>query len=234
MWAIAQTTAPASSTQKMPSKSDPQGYSADMFDESKVKSDLGHPETYKAAHEPVRQPVPDDLAAIVNQQFGPDFKIATEKSTGGFKYAKPSVDNWVSFLTGDLDGDGVEDAIIVARCSKPLSKQVEFKYSVVDPYFTYYGYGDPKITATLNSEDPSANFIVLIIHGTGPLAWRAPVPKSKYVVVNLPFDSLSMTHIMAKKNKPVVALSLDAIESSGSVIFWDGKKYKWRDVAGAN
>jgi hypothetical protein len=225
--------APKPASQNMPSKSDPQGYSADMFDESKPKSDLGHPPTYTPAHDAVRQAIPEDLAAVVLAQFGPDFKLATEKATG-FKYAKPVADTWVSFLTGDLDGDGVEDAIIVTRCSKPMSKQVDFKYIVVDPYFTYYGYGDPKITATLNSEDPAGNFIVLIIHGAGPLAWRAPVPKSKYAVVNLPFDSLSMTHFMAKKNKPVPALSLDTIESSGSVIFWDGKKYKWRDVAGGN
>ena len=113
-----------------------------------------------------------------------------------------------------------------------MKGQTDFHYTVVDPYFTYYGYGDPKITATLNSEDPSSNFIVLIIHGAGADGWRAAVPKSKFAVVNLPFDSLSMTHIMAKKNKPVPALSLDTIESSGSVIFWDGKKYKWRDLAG--
>jgi hypothetical protein len=141
----------------------------------------------------------------------------------------------VMFLAADLDGDGVEDAVIVTRSSKPLTRQLEFNYTVVDPYFTYYGFGDPKITATLNSEDPTQNFVVCIIHGSGAQAWRAPVPKSKFVVVNLPFDSLSITHVLAKKKSPpIAALSLDATESSGSVIFWDGKKYKWRDLGTAN
>jgi hypothetical protein len=217
--------------QKMPSKSNPQGYSAEMF-EDKTKSELGHPPTYTPPpDEIVRQKVPDDLAAIVKAQFGPDFKLATGKDAG-FKYTKPTVDTWVMFLTADLDGDGIEDAVVVTRSSKPMSRQAEFHYTVADPYFTFYGFGDPKITATLNSEDPMQNFIVLIIHGAGPEAWRAAVPKSKFAIVNLPFDSLSITHIIAKKKAPLLAaLSLDAKDTSGSVIFWDGKKYKWRDIA---
>src|SRR5437879_11117520 len=87
IWARAQTTTPPATTQKMPSKSDPQGYSAEMFNDSKPKSDLGHPPTYTPAHDAVRQAIPEDLAAVVLAQFGPDFKLATEKATG-FKYAK--------------------------------------------------------------------------------------------------------------------------------------------------
>jgi hypothetical protein len=225
-----------SSGQQMPSKENPQGYSAEMFDDGKIKSDLGHPATYAPPAENAKQQkIPDDLAAVLKAQFGPDFGLAAGKTTG-FKYVKPAADNWVMFLTADLDGDGVEDAVIVTRSSKPLTRQLEFNYTVVDPYFTYYGFGDPKITATLNSEDPTQNFIVCIIHGSGAQAWRAPVPKSKYVVVNLPFDSLSITHVLAKKKSPpIAALSLDAVEASaGSVIFWDGKKYKWRDLGAAN
>jgi hypothetical protein len=228
---FAQMSSQKPATQKMPSKSDPQGYSPEMFEDGKVKSDLGHPPAYTPPPDAASHPkMPEDLAAIVKAQFGPDFEIALGKNTG-FKYAKPAADTWVSFLTADLDGDGVEDAIIVARSSKPMKGQTDFHYTVIDPYFTYYGYGDPKVTATLNSEDPSANFIVLIIHGAGAEGWRAAVPKSKYAVVNLPFDSLSITHVLAKKKSPpIAAVSLDATESSGSVIYWDGKKYRWKDV----
>jgi hypothetical protein len=231
--AFAQTASQKPATQKMPSKSDPQGYSPEMFEDEKIKSDLGHPPAYTPPPNALsHQKMPGDIAAIVKAQFGPDFEIAASKNTG-FKYVKPAADTWVPFLTADLDGDGVEDAIIVARCSKPMKGETDFHYTVIDPYFTYYGYGDPKVTATLNSEDPSANFIVLIIHGAGAEGWRAAVPKSKYVVVNLPFDSLSVTHVLAKKkSNPIAALSLDATESSGSVIYWDGKKYKWRDAGG--
>jgi hypothetical protein len=235
---IAQTaqqapTAPPKSTQKVPTKSDPQGYSQDVLDDgSKVKTELGRPATYKPASGSADKNMPPDLQDVVKAQFGPDFIIAASKSNG-LKYLKPQADTWVPFLTADLDGDGVEDAIIVTRCLKPMSKAVDFHYTVVDPYFTANGFGDPKITATMNNDDPNQNFSVLIIHGAGPEAWRSPTPKSKFVVVNLPFDSLAITHVMAKKKGPLVAaLALDEMESSGSVMFWDGKKYKWRDLTG--
>ena len=83
-----------------------------------------------------------------------------------------------------------------------------------------------------SSDLGTVNFSVLIIHGAGPQAWRSATPKSKFVLVNLPFDSLAITHIIAKKKGPrTTALALDEIESSGSVIYWDGKKYKWRDLS---
>jgi hypothetical protein len=228
-----QPSAPKS-TQKMPSKSDPQGYSKDMFDDgSKTKTELGRPATYTPPNGSPDKKIPSDLAEIVKAQFGPDFEIAAEK-TNGLKYLKPQADTWVPFLTADLDGDGVEDAVIVTRCKKPMSRAVDFNYTVVDPYFSANGYGDPKITATMNSDDPTQNFSVLIIHGAGAQAWRSATPKSKYVVVNLPFDSLAITHVNAgkKKSAPITALALDEVESSGSVIYWDGKKYKWRDLGG--
>src|SRR3954464_14230468 len=200
-FAIAQTTQ-TTSTQKMPSKSDPQGYSKDMFDDgTKTKTQLGHPATYTPPKGSADKKMPADLQEVVTAQFGKDFVIAAEKSNG-LKYLKPQADTWVPFLTGDLDGDGVEDAIIVARCSKPLKGEVDFHYTVVDPYFTANGFGDPKITASMNNDDPMQNFLVLIIHGAGPQAWRSTSPKSKYVVVNLPFDSLAITHVTGKKKGP--------------------------------
>jgi hypothetical protein len=229
------STTQAKSTQKQPSKDDPQGYSKDMFEDgSKIKAELGHPPTYTPPSGAAVKKMPDDIRDIVKAQFGPDFTVAAEKSNG-LKYLKPQADTWVPFLVADLDGDGVEDAIIVTRCAKPMSKSVDFNYTVVDPYYTANGFGDPKITATMNNDDPNQNFVVLIIHGAGPEAWRSSKPKSKFVVVNLPFDSLAITHVVIKKKgPPATALGLDEVESSGSVIFWDGKKYKWRDLGGAN
>src|SRR5437016_9283768 len=86
---LAAQTAPAApattpkTAQKMPSKSDPQGYSKDMFEDgSKTKSDLGHPATYTPAKGSSDKKIPADLAEIVKAQFGPDFEIAAEKSNG--------------------------------------------------------------------------------------------------------------------------------------------------------
>jgi len=178
--------------------------------------------------------VPPDLAEIVKQQFGPCFKLATERSAAQVKYLHPQDEGlpWVMFLTADLDGDGVEDAIIVARCKMPLSDQAAHNYSVTDPYFTNYGYGNPRITAQFNTSDPNRQNLVLIIHGAGKEAWRAATPKAKFVLINLPFDSLSITKVMLRKHS-VQAINLIESESQmTSAVYWDGKKYRWSDVSG--
>src|SRR5579864_84240 len=75
-------------------------------------------------------------------------------------------------LKADLDGDGIEDIVIVARCRNPLPDQAEYNFKVVDPYNAYFGYGDPKVTTQFATEDPNRRGVsLLIIHGTGPEAW---------------------------------------------------------------
>jgi hypothetical protein len=181
--------------------------------------------------------IPADLAEVINKQFGSCFKLATEHSVNtGVKYLHPPQDTlpWVPFLTADLDGDGVEDAIIVARCKNPLTDEMSHNYRVIDPYYTNYGYGDPKITARFNSADPNRQNLVLVIHGAGKEAWRSATPKAKFVIINLPFDSLSLTRVTYRKH-PVLAVNLieDEVQGSGSsTIFWDGKKYRWADTGG--
>jgi len=139
---------------------------------------------------------------------------------------------WVTFLTADLDGDGVEDAIIVARCKTPLADEVTHNYKVIDPYYTNYGYGDPKITAKFNASDPLRQNLVLVIHGAGKEAWRAAAPKAKFVIINLPFDTLSLSQIIYRK-RTVPALGLVETEQElSSAVYWDGKKYRWSDTAG--
>jgi len=175
---------------------------------------------------------PADLAEIVKKQFGPCFELATERSSIKVNYLHPQKETspWVTFLTADLDGDGVEDAIIVARCKTPLADEVSHNYKVIDPYYTNYGYGDPKITSQFNSADPYRQNLVLVIHGAGKEAWRAATPKAKFVIINLPFDSLSLSQITLRK-RPVTALSLLEDEQQlSSAIFWDGKKYRWSDT----
>ena len=179
-----------------------------------------------------KQPVPADLAEIVRQQFGDGFVLATHRTDSTVKYLHPPKEtDWVMFLTGDLDGDNIEDAVIVARNPKPLDGQGKYGYKVIDPYFTYHGYGDPKITSTMMSEDPTQQSVVLIIHGAGAEGWRAAKPKSKFVAINLPFDSLSFSQVKNRK-KMVPALNLASHDTSSSVIYWDGKKYRWRETAG--
>ena len=58
-------------------------------------------------------------------------------------------------LKADLDGDGVEDLVVAAHCTNPLADQAEDNFAVIDPYNTFYGYGNTKITTQFASEDPA-------------------------------------------------------------------------------
>jgi len=175
---------------------------------------------------------PADLAEIVKKQFGPCFEVATERSAAKVNYLHPKAEkSWVDFLTADLDGDGVEDAVIVARCKTPLVDQVTHNYRVIDPYYSNFGYGDPKVTAQFNATDPDRQNLVLVIHGAGKESWRAATPKAKFVIINLPFDNIALTQVTHRK-RPVLAISLVEEEQQlSSAVYWDGKKYKWADTA---
>lgn len=176
---------------------------------------------------------PADLAEVVKKQFGSCFEVATERSAAKINYLHPKAEKaWVDFLAADLDGDGVEDAVIVARCKTPFVDQVSHNYKVIDPYYTNFGYGDPKITVQFNATDPDHQNLVLVIHGAGNEAWRAANPKAKFVIINLPFDNLALTQVM-RRRRPISAISLlEEEQQLSSAVYWDGKKYKWADTAG--
>ena len=155
---------------------------------------------------------------FVQRQFGNQFTLLPE----------------VGARFGDLDGDGAEDAVIAARCKNPLLDEAEHNYTVLDPYYTFYGYGDPKLTTTFREGDPARQgLVVLIIHGDGPDGWRAAKPKSKFVIINLPYRNVSVRK-MALRKKTVQAVY---IEESGeleesSALFFDGKKYRYVPMGG--
>ncbi len=39
-------------------------------------------------------------------------------------------------FTGDLDGDGVDDLVVAAKCKNPMADKDEFSFIVADPYDT--------------------------------------------------------------------------------------------------
>jgi len=134
--------------------------------------------------------------------------------------------------TADLDGDGTEDAVIVAKCTNPLIDETENNFKVVDPYNSFFGYGDTKATSQFASEDPLARSrVLLIIHGAGAEAWRSATPKAKFVIINLPFKQIAVRKLMVKKK---LVTAIYAEESSAdqmtSAIFWDGKKYRYQPL----
>jgi hypothetical protein len=140
-----------------------------------------------------------------------------------------SVDGAPPPLTADLDGDGVEDIVIVARCKNPMIDEAEHNFKVIDPFNAYFGYGDPKTTSQFASEDPgSKGAVLLVIHGDGPDAWRSATPKAKFVIINLPFKQVSLRKYALKKR---FVMAIFAEETGGgdlnSATFWDGKKYRY-------
>jgi hypothetical protein len=155
---------------------------------------------------------------FVQREFGREFTLIPE----------------FGVMTGDLDGDGVEDAVIAARCRNPLIDAAQHNYMVLDPYMTFYGYGDPRVTLSFGDEDPGRRgLVVLIIHGAGPDAWRAAAPKAKYVIINLPYKELSVRKFNVGKNpkKMKQQLAIYAEESNeekeSSAVYFDGKTYKY-------
>lgn len=135
-------------------------------------------------------------------------------------------------MKADMDGDGVEDLVVAARCTNPLADQAEDNFTVIDPYNSFYGYGNTKITTQFASEDPATRGLaLLVIHGAGPEAWRAATPKAKFVIINLPFKQITVKKLIVKK-KTVMAIYAE--ETGGdrmtSTTFWDGKKYRYQPI----
>ena len=153
---------------------------------------------------------------FVQQQFGNQFTLLPE----------------IGAAFGDLDGDGVEDVVIAARCKNPMLDQGDHNYTVIDPYYEFFGYGNPKITTTFSEGVPERRgLVVLIIHGAGPDAWRSATPKAKYVIVNLPYRAISIRKLQLRK-ATVEAIYVEEAGDFGtsSAVFFEGKKLRYRYV----
>jgi hypothetical protein len=134
-------------------------------------------------------------------------------------------------FVGDLDGDGVDDLVIAARCKNPMADQAEYGFHVTDPYNSFMGFGDVKLTSTFASDVPERKGVsLLIVHGVGSEAWRSDKEKPKFLLINLPFKTLTVKRLALKK-KTVLGIYMEEKgegEATASVIFWDGKKYRYQ------
>jgi hypothetical protein len=136
-------------------------------------------------------------------------------------------------FVADLDGDGVDDLVIAARCKNPMADQDEYSFRVSDPYDTFLGFGDVKVTSTFASDEPERRGVtLLIVHGAEKDAWRAETPKAKFLMINLPFKTLAVKKLALKK-KTVLGIYMEERgegEDTSSVLYWDGKKYRYQQL----
>jgi len=139
-------------------------------------------------------------------------------------------------FVGDLDGDGVDDLVVAGRCKNPMADQAEYGFVVADPYNSFLGFGNVKVTSTFASDAPDRKGVcLLIVHGVGPEGWRSDREKPKFLLINLPFKTLTVKRLALKK-KTVLGVYMEEQgegEATSSVIFWDGKKYRYQ-ILGAD
>jgi hypothetical protein len=164
---------------------------------------------------PAKSPVPAVTDEYIQKEFGDNCSLLS---------GPPQ-------FIGDLDGDGVDDLLVAGRCKNPLADQDEYGFRVADPYDSFLGFGDVKVTSTFASDEPARKGVcLLIVHGVGPEAWRSDKTKPKFLLINLPFKSLAVKKLALKKRMTLGIFMEEKGEgeNTSSVVFWDGKKYRYQ------
>ena len=173
----------------------------------------------EAAPLPARatQPSPAVTDEFIHQQFGDNCSLM----------AGPAQ------FVADLDGDGNDDLVFAAKCKNPMADKDEYSFVVADPYDTFLGYADVKVTSTFASDEPERRGLsLLIIHGDEKDGWRAEKPKAKFLMINMPFKTLAVKRLVMKK-KTVLGVYMEETgygNNTSSVLFWDGKKYRYTQL----
>jgi hypothetical protein len=144
-----------------------------------------------------------DPQQLCAREFGDTFKLDAKFSP----------------MIADFDGDGQEDVALVASSKNVLGGELDYHYRTIDPYDSYFGWGDPKITVQFAATNAYGTRYVLVVHN-----WRAP--KAKFVIINLPFEKLSVARVVHRK-KTMSTIHAEETGGMASDVFWDGKKYKW-------
>jgi hypothetical protein len=136
-------------------------------------------------------------------------------------------------MVADLNSDGVADIVLVARCKNALIDQGEKDYKVIDPMDSFYGYGNTAITTSFAPDDPKLRGLaLLVIHGSGPDAWRSATPLAKFVIINIPVKTLTLKKMKVRRKRTVSAIYVEqaSADEMTAVILWDGKNYRYQPL----
>ena len=168
---------------------------------------------------PAKAPTSAVTDAFITKQFGESCSVL------------PGAPQFV----GDLDEDGIDDLVIVAKCKNPMADRDQYDFVVADPYHAFMGFGDVKVTSTFASDVPERRGIaLLIIHGAEKEGWLAEKPKAKFLLINLPFKTVTVKRYALKK-RAVLGVYMEEQgegENTASVVYWDGKKYRYVQLGG--
>ena len=119
--------------------------------------------------------------------------------------------------------------VMAAHCGNPVIDQTDDNFTIIDPYNSFFGYGDARVTSQFASEDPkNRGIVLLVIHGAGADAWHADKPKAKFVIINLPFKTVALRKLAVHKKKVIAIYAEESgADNMTSATFWDGRKYRY-------
>lgn len=183
----------------------------------------------------------DQVRTIVAREFGGLLQV-DEMSV------KPG------FLTGDFNGDGVEDIFVVARLSQlpTIEDNSELPFQLDNPPGTASGKvnNEPMLKSTMSNLARFRNELVqIVIHGA-PSGWAGSITRQQKFVLLHAMDygttkmktfhgSLKLARAGDEQDM-VTPPSLvgDAIlllgrDNSGTALYWDGSRYRWYPVDNA-
>ena len=164
-----------------------------------------------------KSPSPPVTDELIHKQFGDNCSLL------------PGPPQFVA----DLDDDGIDDLVVAARCKNPMADRDEYSFVVADPYDTFLGYSDVKVTSTFRLRRTRPPRHQPAHHSRRRKdAWRAEKPKAKFLLINLPFKTLTVKRLTVKK-KTILGIYMEETgegEDTSSVVFWDGKKYRYQQL----
>lgn len=175
--------------------------------------------------------------------------VVTEALKASFGSSLEAVTAFQPFyLTGDFNGDGAQDVVIVVRL-KGQRSELPTSVNVLNPFY--------RTTEPIFPADPvvKPTLAFAIIHGTRA-GWKTPPPAAKFLLVGeSPIlilendratsgrvqDAKGLMEIMSKRGKrrgaswPAAAAKGDLIvlgtEATESILYWNGRTYRWEEFS---